>query len=51
MMNDPHVVALNYVIRHNDSIDYSQAEPLCRDEPGFRLTVENKKVRFAVTTP
>lgn len=45
-MNDPHVVALNYVIRHNDSIDYSQAEPLCRDEPGFRLTVENKKVRF-----
>ena len=45
-MNDPHVVALNYVVRHNDSIDYSKAVPLRRDEPGFRLTVENKKARF-----
>ena len=46
-MNDPHVVALNYVIVHGDSIDYSEAEPLCRDEPGFRLTVEDRKARFA----
>ena len=46
-MNDPHVVALNYVIAHGDSIDYSEAEPLCRDEPGFRLTVEDRKARFA----
>ena len=34
MMNDPHVVALNYVIRHSDSFDYSKAEPLYRDEVG-----------------
>ena len=33
-MNDPHVVALNYVIRHSDSFDYSKAEPLYRDEVG-----------------
>ena len=45
-MNDPHVVALNYVIRHSDSIDFSKAEPLYRDEPGFRLTVEDDKARF-----
>ena len=45
-MNDPHVVALNYVIGHSDSIDYSKAEPLYRDEPGFRLAVEDNKARF-----
>lgn len=45
-MNDPHVVALNYLITHEDLIDYSEAEPLCRDEPIFRLTVDNRKVRF-----
>ena len=45
-MNDPHVVALNYRITHSDSIDYSEAEALSRDEPEFRLTVESQKVRF-----
>ena len=45
-MNDPHVVALNYRIDHGDTIDYSRAEPLDREEPGFRLTVEDGKVRF-----
>ncbi len=45
-MNDPHVAALNYSITHDDLIDYSEAEPLCRDEPSFRLTVDNRKVRF-----
>ena len=45
-MNDPHVVALSYAMAHGDTIDYSKAEPLCRDEPGFRLTVENRKARF-----
>lgn len=45
-MSDPHVVALNYSITHGDSIDYGKAEPLSRDEPEFRLTVENKRVKF-----
>ena len=45
-MNDPHVVALIYRIHHGDTIDYSKAESLERDEPGFRLTVEDKDVRF-----
>lgn len=46
-MNDPHVVALNYRIKHNDTIDYSRAEPFDRDEPEFRLTVKDKSARFA----
>ena len=45
-MNAPHVVALNYRIDHGDAIDYSHAEPLDREEPGFRLTVKEEKVRF-----
>ena len=45
-MNDPHVVALNYSIKHGETIDYSEAEPLFRDEPEFRLKVEDKKVQF-----
>ncbi|MXZ81670.1 MAG: hypothetical protein F4Z15_10045 [Gammaproteobacteria bacterium] len=45
-MNDPHVVALMYRIRHDGTIDYSRAERLERDEPKFRLTVEKKEVRF-----
>ena len=45
-MNDPHVVALVYRIEHNDSVDYSKAEPFCRDEQGFRLSVAEGSARF-----
>ncbi|MXY66745.1 MAG: hypothetical protein F4206_08790 [Gammaproteobacteria bacterium] len=45
-MNDPHVVALIYRIDHGDTIDYSRAERLERDEPRFRLTVEDNNARF-----
>ena len=45
-MNDPHVVALVYRIEHNDSIDYSKAEPFCRDEQGFRLSVAEGSARL-----
>ena len=45
-MNDPHVVALIYRIEHGDSIDYSKAKPLVVEEPGFRLSVEDMRVRF-----
>lgn len=45
-MNDPHVVALNYLIKDNVTIDYSKAEPLTWDEARFRLKGKNRKVRF-----
>ncbi len=45
-MNDPHVKALIYRINHGDTIDYSKAERLERDEPEFRLTVEDRNARF-----
>lgn len=49
-MNDPHVVALNYAVTHGDTIDYGNAEPLDLDEPEFRLTVADRKVRFEFKT-
>lgn len=45
-MNDPHVVALHYRINHGNTIDYSEAEPLDREESSFRLNVEDRKVKF-----
>lgn len=45
-MNDPHVKALIYRINHGDTIDYGKAERLERDEPEFRLTVEDRNARF-----
>ena len=45
-MNDPHVVALNYLIEHGETFDYSKAESLCRDEPDFHLTVKDGRARF-----
>lgn len=45
-MNDPHVVALVYRIEHGKSIDFNKAEPFCRDEQGFRLSVADAKARF-----
>ncbi len=46
-MNDPHVVMLVYKIKHNKSIiNYSKAEPFCRDEQGFRLSVAEGVARF-----
>ena len=46
-MNDPHVVALHYRIEHGPNvIDWSRADPLDKEEPGFRVQAENGRVRF-----
>ena len=45
-MNDPHVVALIYQVRHGNSVDYSQAEPFTKDESEFRLNIEENQARF-----
>ena len=45
-MNDPHVVALRFRIKHSESIDYSEAEPLSIEEADFRVDVEERRVRF-----
>ena len=46
-MNDPHVVALEYRIEYGpDVIDWSRADPLDKEEPGFRVQVGDGRVRF-----
>lgn len=45
-MNDPHVVALLYRIKHARSVDYSAAEPLEREEEAFTVHVRHEEVRF-----
>ena len=45
-MNDPRVVALHYRIDHERSVDYSKAEPVCRDLVGFGIRIEDNHVRF-----
>lgn len=45
-MNDPHVVALLYRVKHSRSVDYSAAEPIEREEEAFTVHVRNEEVRF-----
>jgi hypothetical protein len=42
-MNDPHVVALHYLIAHSDQTDYEKAPPLHHDEADFSVHIENDK--------
>ena len=44
----PCVKALYYIVEHDPSIDYSRAEPLCRQEPSFDVSVEDEKVCFTM---
>ena len=46
MMKDPHVLALNYLIEHDDCFKYDEAKPLVHEEPEFRLEVKDEKARF-----
>lgn len=45
-MNDPHVVALVYCIKHGDSFDYSKAKPFFLENQAFRRSIEDEVVRF-----
>ena len=45
-MNDPHVVALRYRVRHHDSVDYGRAEKLTQDTPDFVVEIKHQKARF-----
>ena len=45
-MNDPHVVALIYNIKHGQSVNYRAAKSIDHEEPGFHVKIANEKVRF-----
>ena len=45
-MNDPHVEALIYLIEHDSTVSYEDAEPIEIDRPDFCLKVEDGRARF-----
>lgn len=45
-MNDPRVAALHYRVEHWSYVDYSKARPVNHEEDGFRVAVEEDRVRF-----
>ena len=47
-MTYPRVRALRYIIEHDSSIDYSEAQPLSRHEASFVLHVEDRRVCFTM---
>ena len=47
-MNDPHVVALFYKVKHSALIDYREEEPLEHEEKDFTITIANDKACFTM---
>jgi hypothetical protein len=45
-MNDPHVAALYYRIKHSDSVDYKKASPLEHEGPEFSLRIDNDEAKI-----
>ena len=43
-MNDPHVKALHYSIKHDNSVAYSAVEPLVHDDPLFLVRAKQRNV-------
>ena len=48
-MNDPHVVALFYNVKHSASVVYREEEPLEHEEKDFTIKIENDKACFTFT--
>ena len=49
-MNDPHVVALNYIIEHDSTVKYDDAPPIEYDGPEFSVRVADEEVRLELKT-
>ena len=47
-MNDPHIKALNYRIKHADHVDFDQASPLPHEEPSFSIYIEKGQAKITM---
>ena len=47
-MNDPHVEALHYRLKHSEGVDYAKAKPLEHQEPGFSIRIDNGRADIAM---
>lgn len=49
-MNDPHIAALYYVIRHTEAVVYDKVCPCSYDTPGFTIRVDNGSAEVTMKT-
>jgi hypothetical protein len=49
-MNDPHIEALHYSVRHAEDVDYNKAPPLSRDIGGFTVRIENGRAEVTMNS-
>ena len=49
-MNDPHVVALNYIIKHDSTVKYADAPLIECERPEFNIRVADERVRLELKT-
>jgi hypothetical protein len=47
-MNDPHVEALYYAVKHGDHVDYSKAAPLDHEELGFNIHIADERAQITM---
>lgn len=47
-MNDPHVVALYYSVKHAEQVNYNKAPRLDHDQPKFTLRVESDRAEITM---
>ena len=47
-MNDPHIEALHYSVRHGEGVDYGKAPPLSHETPGFTVRIENGRAEVTM---
>jgi hypothetical protein len=45
-MNDPHVSALKYRVKHNETINYENAQPLEYETDCFKVSINGREARF-----
>lgn len=49
-MNDPHVEALHFEVRHSERVTYDKAAALDHEEEGFIVHIESGRAVFVMKT-
>jgi hypothetical protein len=49
-VNDPHVAALYYSVKHAEDVDYDKAPRVEHHEPGFTVALENDRAEIVMVS-
>src|SRR5436189_6466694 len=47
-MNDPHVEALHYSVKHGEHVDYTQAVPFDHEEKAFNIQISDERAQITM---